>query len=98
MEERREHAPEDGSSILSFPFKTGIIQGVCIMDKRKKGHINKTLSFPKGSRKIHIGDEIWRWKSTDRSVVIKAPNGKKNTPICKQQLTSIGYKYYLKYK
>jgi hypothetical protein len=52
------------------------------VDKRKKGHKNKELSVPKGSRKLHIGSDIWHWLSTDRSVVITAPNGKKYSPSC----------------
>jgi len=50
------------------------------MDKRKKGH--KEIFIPKGSRKIHIGDEIWYWRSTAGSVVITAPNGKKYKHSC----------------
>jgi len=52
------------------------------MDKRKKGHIKKEISILKGSRKIHIGDSIWYWKSTSRTVIITKPNGKKYNVGC----------------
>jgi hypothetical protein len=61
------------------------------MDKRKKGHKNKSLSIPKGSRKLHISNEIWHWKSTATSVVITAPNGDKHYQNC---WTVMGWSHY----
>ena len=36
------------------------LEGNGILDKQKKGH--RRLSLPKGSRSLHIGDDIWYWK------------------------------------
>ena len=51
------------------------------MDKRKKGHQRKVvpreLRIPKGSRKLHIGDTIWHWKTKGGDVTITRPDGTK---------------------
>lgn len=36
------------------------------MDKRKKG--KKTISIPKGAKKLHIDGSVWYWKYTTHDI------------------------------